>query len=267
MPISTFRRCTWCLIGSNRFIDTESCNSILMRDMNNHTKCTSRTVGTPPITLSTTCHKYSPFSVVFSVPNQRAQSPSPRSASGGQRCRLHSPPFRWWSGCPPELPVISEARIHGTPTPPWWQASWWYNQRLQSITRPYARRNAPCGIIQQYPGVYQALESEHEVYICGKTARDGALYLPWYHGASWGCWSWTHMSDVSMHRKPELARRGSMERLSVSEKTPREVLWRTQWSSPVATATTIENQAGKRGWSLLRLWGSPGTDHNTSKLG
>jgi len=54
----------------------------------------------------------------------------PRSALGEQRCRLQSVPFRCWSGSPPDLPGICEARIHGTPEPPWWKASWRYDQWL-----------------------------------------------------------------------------------------------------------------------------------------
>jgi len=46
-----------CLIAPNRFVNRDPCNSILPRDMNKHIKRTSRMVGTPPITISTTCHK------------------------------------------------------------------------------------------------------------------------------------------------------------------------------------------------------------------
>jgi hypothetical protein len=53
------------------------------------------------------------------------------------------------------------------------------------------------------------------------------------------------ISDVSMHRKPELARRGSTDGLGVGTATPGAVLWRTEWASPVATVTTIQNQASK----------------------
>jgi len=60
-----------------------------------------------------------------------------------------------------------------------------------------------------------------------------------------------HISDVSMHRKPELAWRYSTERLGVGEATPEEVLWCTEWVSPVSTAMTIQNQAAKPGWSVL----------------
>jgi len=67
MPTSTFRRSTYCLTGSNRFVDAEPCNSILPRDMNKHIKRTSRTVGTPQITISATFCKESPFSVAFSA--------------------------------------------------------------------------------------------------------------------------------------------------------------------------------------------------------
>jgi len=59
-----------------------------------------------------------------------------------------------------------------------------------------------------------------------------------------------HISDVSMHSKPELALRGLTERLGVGNAMPREVLWCAEWASPVATATTIQNQAPKRGWSF-----------------
>ena len=48
---------TWYLIRSNRFVDTEPSNSFLPREMNKHIKWTSRMAGTPPITISTTCHK------------------------------------------------------------------------------------------------------------------------------------------------------------------------------------------------------------------
>jgi hypothetical protein len=53
-----------------------------------------------------------------------------------------------------------------------------------------------------------------------------------------------------MNRKPELAWRGSTERLGMGKATPGEVLWRTEWASPVATATTIQNQTPERGWSF-----------------
>jgi hypothetical protein len=52
-----------------------------------------------------------------------------------------------------------------------------------------------------------------------------------------------------MRRKPVLARRGLTERLGVGKATPGVVLWRAEWASPVATATTIQNQAPKGGWS------------------
>jgi len=41
-----------------------------------------------------------------------------------------------------------------------------------------------------------------------------------------------HISDVSMHRKPELARRGSTDGLGVGKATPGEVFWRAEWASP-----------------------------------
>jgi len=53
-----------------------------------------------------------------------------------------------------------------------------------------------------------------------------------------------------MHRKPELARRGSTERLGVDKAMPGKVLWLAEWLSPIAAATTIENQTPKRGWSF-----------------
>jgi hypothetical protein len=55
---------------------------------------------------------------------QRPQYPGIRSASREQCCHMQCPPFRHWSGFPPELPVICEAQIYGTPTPPQWIASW-----------------------------------------------------------------------------------------------------------------------------------------------
>jgi hypothetical protein len=51
-----------------------------------------------------------------------------------------------------------------------------------------------------------------------------------------------HISDLSMHNKPELARRGPTESLGVGNSKRREMLWFAEWSSPVATAMTSENQ-------------------------
>jgi hypothetical protein len=45
-----------------------------------------------------------------------------------------------------------------------------------------------------------------------------------------------------MHRKPELPRRESMERVGVGKETPGEVLWRAELASPVATAMNIQSQ-------------------------
>jgi hypothetical protein len=60
----------------------------------------------------------------------------------------------------------------------------------------------------------------------------------------------THISDVSMHRKPELARWGSMEQLGVGKATPREVLWRAERAAAMAIAMTIQDQAPKQGGSI-----------------
>jgi len=54
-----------------------------------------------------------------------------------------------------------------------------------------------------------------------------------------------HISDVSMHKEPELAQRESTERLGVGKAMPGEVLWHSGLASSVATETTIENQAPK----------------------
>jgi hypothetical protein len=54
-----------------------------------------------------------------------------------------------------------------------------------------------------------------------------------------------HSSDVSLHRKPELAQRGLTERLGVGKAMSRKVLWHAEWVSSVATATTIQYQAPK----------------------
>jgi len=58
------------------------------------------------------------------------------------------------------------------------------------------------------------------------------------------------MSDVSMHRKQELAQRVSQKQQGVGNATPREEICRTEWASPVATALTIQNQAPEQGWSF-----------------
>jgi len=56
-----------------------------------------------------------------------------------------------------------------------------------------------------------------------------------------------HISDLLMHKKPELAWRGQTERLGVGKAMPQEMLRCAEWLSPVATAMTIQNQAPERG--------------------
>jgi len=77
-----FQRSTWCLIGQNTFIDMEPCNSILPRDINKHIKWTSRIVGTPPIKISTTCLKWSTFSVTFSASESESWISKPSLSVG-----------------------------------------------------------------------------------------------------------------------------------------------------------------------------------------
>jgi len=156
MPTSTFRSSSWCLFGSNRFVDTKPCNSVRPEPW-------TSTYNGPHVWLErlqsqsqlpdASTHLSASCSLLR---NERAQSPSPRSASGEQRCRLHSPPVLCWSGFPTELPVIWELPIQGTPKPLWWKTSWCYHHWLQSITQQYARRNAPPGNVQCHAGVYQA---------------------------------------------------------------------------------------------------------------
>jgi len=66
MGTSNFWRSTWWLIGSNRFVDKEPCRCISPRAMTKRINRTSRTVGMPSITISTTCCNQSHFSVAFS---------------------------------------------------------------------------------------------------------------------------------------------------------------------------------------------------------
>jgi len=67
MTTSTFQRSTWWRIGLNRFVNTEPCHRILLRDMNMPIKCTARIVGSPPITISKTCDGWWPFSIASSA--------------------------------------------------------------------------------------------------------------------------------------------------------------------------------------------------------
>jgi len=60
----------------------EPCNSILQRHKNQRIDRTSRKVGTPPITISTTCHKYSPFSVAFSAAKSEISGSKPSLSVG-----------------------------------------------------------------------------------------------------------------------------------------------------------------------------------------
>ena len=229
MPTLTVQRFTWDLIGSNRFVDTKPCNSILLTDNNIHIKRPwSMVEGLQSQSQrpATSSH----LSVSHSLlRNNRAQSQSPCSESEVQGCPLQSTPFCCWSGYPPELPVICKARIDGTPKPPWWTALWRYDQRLRSITWQYAKHNTLHGYIPRHAEVYQASESQQGVYIGCTTARNGALNLTCYYGSSWGYRWWTHISDVSMYMKLELVRRGSTEWLGMGKAMPWEVLRRAGW--------------------------------------
>ena len=66
-----------------------------------------------------------------------------------------------------------------------------------------------------------------------------------------------------MHRKPELAQRGSTERLGVGKTMPGEVLWRAEWASPVGTDMTIQNLTPKQGRSFRWVLVSSCAPHNT----
>jgi hypothetical protein len=57
-----------------------------------------------------------------------------------------------------------------------------------------------------------------------------------------------------MHRKPELARRGSTDRLGVGKATPRELLWLAELTSVVATATTIQDQVPNEDGAFVEYW-------------
>jgi hypothetical protein len=89
MPTWTVRRSTWIRIGSNKFLSMEPSNSILPRDMNMHIQWTSRTVGKPPVTISTMYHKYSPFSVEF-LPSKSDSSISKPPPSIGRPALPHT---------------------------------------------------------------------------------------------------------------------------------------------------------------------------------
>jgi hypothetical protein len=54
-----------------------------------------------------------------------------------------------------------------------------------------------------------------------------------------------HIEDVLMHRKAELVWRGLIDQLGVGKATSREMFWCAEWTSPMATATTIQNQASE----------------------
>jgi len=60
-----------------------------------------------------------------------------------------------------------------------------------------------------------------------------------------------------MHRKPDLARRGSTERLGVGKATPREGFWRAEWASAVATATTIQEKLQNEDGAFVEYWLAP----------
>jgi len=82
MATSPFWRSTWCLIKSDRFVGTQPCNSILLRDIKMNIKRTLRTVGTRPITISATCCKKSPFSVTFSTSKSEYSISNPSLSVG-----------------------------------------------------------------------------------------------------------------------------------------------------------------------------------------
>jgi len=59
-----------------------------------------------------------------------------------------------------------------------------------------------------------------------------------------------HISDLLMPRKPELVRRRPAEGRGVGKAMPREMVWCAESSSPMATSTTIQNQAPEGGSSF-----------------
>jgi len=105
------------------------------------------------------------------------------------------------------------------------------------------------------------------IYIGWTIACIGALYLPWYSGSSWEFKRWIHISDALMNRKPELGQRGQTECQGVGKATAREALWCAEWSSPMATAMSMENQAPERRWSFGWVLVSPASNYNTWNLG
>jgi len=50
-----------------------------------------------------------------------------------------------------------------------------------------------------------------------------------------------------MNGKPELLGMGLAEQPGVGKAMPGDLLWRAEWASPVATATTIQKSAPKQG--------------------
>jgi len=108
----TFRRSIWWLIGLTRFVDTEPCNSILLRGMVKNIKRTSRTVGAPPITISTTWDKSSPFSIAFSASKSESSISKPLPSFGITvlpPARFAQPVLIWlppWAPCYTQSPNL-----------------------------------------------------------------------------------------------------------------------------------------------------------------
>jgi len=63
-----------------------------------------------------------------------------------------------------------------------------------------------------------------------------------------------HISDVSMHRKLELAPRASLERVGVGNRTPGEAFWYSEWVSPVVTATLIQINLQNEDGAYIEYW-------------
>jgi len=88
----------------NRFIDTEPCNCLLPRYMIKHTKQISRTVGIPPITISTIYCKKFPFSVAFSTSKSVGSISKPSLSVGRTTLQPSKPSLPALIWLPPGAP-------------------------------------------------------------------------------------------------------------------------------------------------------------------
>jgi len=179
MRTSSFWGTTGSVIGSNGIVEMERCNSIRPRDMNKHIQWTSRTVGSPRITISTTCRKWLPFSVAFSA-SQSESSIAKRSLSIG---RTPQPPEK---SCRPVVIRLPP----GAPGQMWSPNSWDPNTSLlERILMLWSKTS------EQYLIIRKTQRTTWQYTIaCG--SKSSIIVLTWHLYRMNNCMQWSSVLSM-----------------------------------------------------------------------